>query len=279
MDSQVPQDEVEREARILASGIAGLQAVLLDTESIDRFVQELAVQAARLVDGSLSCGITLSRRGTVSTMACSDDLASAVNEVQYRLGEGPALTAMTECCAVRADDLAAETRWPGFCREAVSQGVLSVLSMPLIAPGSQEEAGSQDGPADQDGAERQDEQESSDPAGAVSLYAKEAGAFGREETRRAERFARDAAGALALGLRLVGYAELAGQLRESLSSRAVIDQAMGVLMGQQRCSQDAAFAMLRAASQNRNVKLRDIAEQVVSGVTGEPVQQPPFGNG
>ena len=66
--------------------------------------------------------------------------------------------------------------------------MLSVLSMPLIAPGSQEEAGSQDGPADQDGAERQDEQEVP-IGGAVSLYAKEAGAFGREETRRAERFA------------------------------------------------------------------------------------------
>ena len=52
-------------------------------------------------------------------MACSDELAAAVNDLQYRLGEGPALTALTEGCAVRADDLAAETRWPRFRREAV----------------------------------------------------------------------------------------------------------------------------------------------------------------
>jgi AmiR/NasT family two-component response regulator len=47
-------------------------------------------------------------------------------------------------------------------------------------------------------------------------------------------------------------------------------------MAQQRCIATDAFAILRAASQNRNVKLRQVAEQIVTGFTGRPPQEPPF---
>ena len=98
----------------IASSITELQNVLLGTESIERFVQELAVQAASLVAGSLSCGITLRRDGQTTTVACSDELATAVNDLQYQLLEGPILTALEEGRAVRVDDMATETRWPRF---------------------------------------------------------------------------------------------------------------------------------------------------------------------
>lgn len=225
--------------------------MLLGTESIDKFVQELAVQAARLVAGSLSCGITLSRGSQTSTVACSDDLATAVNELQYRLLEGPCLTALADRALVRVDDLAAEPRWPRFTAAAAKHGVRACLSLPLIAQDA--------------------------TVGALNFYAVDSGVFGDDETRRAEKFADPAAGALALGLRLVTYSDLVEQLRTSLASRAVIDQAMGVIMAQERCTQDKAFAALRAASQNRNVKLRDIAREVVVSVSGEPPQPPPFG--
>lgn len=234
----------------ISTSITELQNVLLGTESIEQFVQELAVQAARLVAGSLSCGITLRRGRQTTTVACSDKLATAVNDLQYRLLEGPILTALEDGQAVRVDDMAAETRWPRFAPAAAEQGVMSGLSLPLIA---------------------QDQ-----TVGALSLYAMTAGAFGDDEAHRAEKFADPAAGALALGLRLVTYADLIDQLRASLASRAIIDQAVGVIMGQERCTQHKAFAALRTASQNRNVKLRDIAREVVANVSGEPPQPPPF---
>ena len=93
----------------------------------------------------------------------------------------------------------------------------------------------------------------------------------------AEKFAENAAGALALGQRLVSYAALTDQLRESLGSRAVIDQAVGVLMGQEHWTQRQAFAALRSASQNRHVKLRELAQEIVSRVSGEAPEPPPFG--
>jgi transcriptional regulator with GAF, ATPase, and Fis domain len=234
----------------ISAGITELHSVLLDTESIDKFVQELAVQAARLVSGSLSCGITLRRGGQNSTVACSDELATEVNDLQYRLQEGPILTALKDGLEVGAGNLASDDRWPQFAAAATERGVWSCLSLPLIA---------------------QDQ-----TVGALTLYAMTPEAFGEDETRRAEKFADPAAGALALGLRLVAYADVIDQLRASLASRAVIDQAVGVIMGQERCTQDKAFAALRTASQNRNVKLRDIAREVVANASGEQPQPPPF---
>jgi AmiR/NasT family two-component response regulator len=77
-------------------------------------------------------------------------------------------------------------------------------------------------------------------------------------------------------LRLASYSELTDQLRSSLTSRAVIYQAIGVIMGQERCTQAKAFEILRAASQRGNVKLRDVASAIVTSVGGEPPQPHPF---
>lgn len=239
-------------AEDIAASVTELQNVLLGTESIEKFVQELVVQAARLIADSLSCAITLNQAGRMSTVACSDKLATEVNDLQYQLGEGPCLAALAQASPMRVDDAATDDRWPRFGRAAAALGVASALSLPLCA---REET-----------------------IGALNLYGLGRHAFGDAETRRAEKFAENAAGALALGLRLVSYAALTDQLRESLASRAVIDQAVGVIMAQDRCGQDKAFSVLRSASQNRNLKLRQVAQEIVLGVTGQAPQPPPFGH-
>ena len=58
-----------------------------------------------------------------------------------------------------------------------------------------------------------------------------------------------------------------------MASRTIIDQAIGILMGQQRCNAAQAFAILRTASQTRNRKLRDIAADIVTSVGG-PLSPP-----
>jgi GAF domain-containing protein len=234
----------------IATGVTELHDVLLSTESIEDFVHELAVQAAQLIADSLSCGITLRRGPQTDTVACSDELAGRVNALQYRLGEGPCLTALADGRPAHSADLAAEPRWPRFAAAAADCGIRSALSLPLIA---QEQV-----------------------IGALNLYARGRAAFGATETRLAEKFAENAAGALALGQRLVSYAALTDQLQASLSSRAVIDQAVGIIMGQEHWPQGRAFAALRTASQNRNVKLRTLAEEIVVSVAGEAPQPPPF---
>ena len=227
--------------------LAGLQNALLETETVEQFLHELAVLAAQAVgDGdAMSCGMALRRQGSpTSTTACSDPLASQADQVQYQSGDGPALDAMRRLRPVNVHDAATEGRWPRFSREAASLGIRSCYAVPLVH-------------------ERE-------PVGALMLYARRPGAFGPEQARRAARFARHAAGALTLSLRMASCADQNDQLRSSIISRAVIDQALGVIMATERCPQDKAFAMLRTVSQNSNVKIRDLAASIVARISGEP---------
>jgi GAF domain-containing protein len=234
---------------VTGTGFTELQQALLGSHTIEQFLQELAELAARLVTDGLCCGMTLRSTGGPMTAACTDQVASQVDEVQYQLDDGPCLHAMRYGHPVRIEDTTGQAQWPKFEEQAAARGIRSCLALPLITDGK--------------------------PVGALNLYARAAKAFGAAEIRRAENFAENASGALALALRLASYAALTDQMRSSLASRAVIDQAVGVIMAQERCTQARAFAMLRAASQNGNVKLRDIASAIVTSVSGEPPQPPP----
>jgi GAF domain-containing protein len=227
-----------------------LQAVLLGTESIDGFLRELAVLAARALGEGLSCGITLQPNGRPLTVASSDANASQVDELQYGLDHGPCLAALRTGEVVRIDDLATDSRWQDYGVRALAHGVRSSLSTPLFTPDR--------------------------VVGAFNLYSDRAGFFGAAETRLAEQFAREASVAVGIAARLAAQAVLTDQLQASLASRAVIDQALGVIMGQQRCTAAEAFAILRSTSQNRNVKVSEIARQIITGITGQPPQEPPF---
>jgi len=235
-----------------------LQDALIGTESIEAFLHEMAVMAARLGSngsgGLLSCGMTMRSNGRPVTVACSDPLAAQVDEVQYALDDGPCLRAMRDGHVVRIEDTADKARWPEFEARAAARGIRSCLALPLRS-----------GPPNSDGP----------TVGALNLYARTASAFGAAEARRAENFAQNASGALTLAMRMASHAALIEQLRSSLVSRAVIDQALGIIMARERCGQDRAFAILRTASQHSNVKLRDIATAIVTDVSGEPPQPPP----
>jgi GAF domain-containing protein len=228
-----------------SADLAGLQNALLKTDNVAQFLQELAMLATTMVADGLSCGMALRQRSHPAMVtACSDRLASAADDVQYQTGDGPCLQAMRHARPVLVDDTTAHDQWRRFCDEAVAVGIRSCYALPLIAEGA--------------------------PAGALILYSRVPSAFGPDETRRAATFARHASGALALALRMASYADLNDQLKSSIASRAVIDQAVGVVMATEHCTQERAFAMLRSVSQNTNVKLRELAADIVTSVSGEP---------
>jgi AmiR/NasT family two-component response regulator len=65
-------------------------------------------------------------------------------------------------------------------------------------------------------------------------------------------------------------ATLAQQMRATLESRAIIEQAKGIIMGQRRCTAEEAFALLSKVSQDSNCKLRDVASALVAEAHGQP---------
>ena len=227
--------------------LEGLQNALLTTDSVEQFLYELAVLSTQAMDGVMSSGMTLRQRGRPQSVnAASDQLASAADQVQYETGDGPSLQALRHGRPVRIDDTAVSQRWPKFCRQAEELGIRSCYALPLMVDG--------------------------EPVGALILHSRQRGAFGAEETARADRFAKDASGALTLAIRMASCTDLNEQLRSSIGSRALIDQALGVIMATEHVAQDRALALLKSISQNSNVRLRDLAASIVTRVSGKAPQ-------
>jgi hypothetical protein len=94
---------------------------------------------------------------------------------------------------------------------------------------------------------------------------------------RAQQFVEVLALTLPLALQITRRASQVAQLQEALASRSTIEQALGVPMAQNRCTRDDAFGLLRRASQNRNIKLRDVASAIIHRFSGhQPPPPPPF---
>jgi GAF domain-containing protein len=237
-----PANPAEQAEPDLLQAFAALQSLLLTSPSLDAFLDDVAGLAAGVVPGA-SCGITIRRNGQPLTVASSDERAEKVDEVQYGAGEGPCLDTLRTGAVVDVPDLATEGRWDRYRPHAAANGVRCSLSLPLGA--------------------------GADTVGALNLYGYRPGAFDLAARGQAELFAAQAAAALTLVLRTASLVEDRANLEQALTSRTIIDQAIGILMAQQRCTAAAAFALLRAHSQNNNRKLRVVAADLITQVSGE----------
>lgn len=234
----------------LAVAVTELADLMVATPSMDKFLDDLARLATAVITPPASCGITLAQANQPLTVASSDPLAARVDEVQYGHGQGPCLQAMHTGQTVMSVDLTTEQRWGPYPAHALRYGVHSSLSLPLTVNG--------------------------DSRGALNLYAVTAHAFGPSEQQHAELFAGAASAALTGVTHQVHQVQLSEQLRAALSTRAVIDQALGILMGHNGCDSVTAFNILRTSSQHQNRKVHDVAADLVKAVAGNGPQPPPF---
>jgi GAF domain-containing protein len=227
------------------------ESMAIESLGINELMTELAMLAAGLQGcGGASCGIVLDVGGLPSAIACSDELAARVEMIQQVVADGPCLSAMCTGQVASVEDAAQPGQWAEFGARAAAAGVGSSLSVPLTVGDRQ--------------------------VGALNLYAPDAGAFGETRLRWARGIAAAVSGVLALAASRAEQARQVQDLRAALDARAVIDQALGILMAQQRCTSDEAFDILRRASQRRNVKLRDVAAGIVMGISGQPPRRPSF---
>ncbi|MGI5211762.1 GAF and ANTAR domain-containing protein [Plantactinospora sp. CA-290183] len=193
--------------------------------------------AQRTIPGAEEVSVTLLGQPGAQTAAFTGEMALRLDELQYEYDHGPCLAAARDAAVVSVADMAAEVRWPGWAARAVQHGALSSLSIGLPI------------------------QES--VVGALNIYGGKPGAFDDDAVTLAQTFAGYAAVALANAHLYDTTATLAAQMRSAMQSRAVIEQAKGMIMGERRCTADEAFAILVSVSQDSNRKVRDVAAALV----------------
>jgi hypothetical protein len=228
------------------STVEQIQNLILDSADFEAFLNELARFSAHQVAGSgddALCGITLLRDRKAATIGWSSDSAREVDEIQYSLSQGPCLTAAQEEREIYVPDLFEEERWgPDYAKAVASHGLRSVLSVPFHLQGEAQAA--------------------------LNLYSDVPHKFDGDCASRVRGYTREISQALRLAVRFSLHTDSATNLRATLESRTVINLAIGIVMAQNRCSQEAAVRILSDASSNGNVKLRDIAAALVQSVGG-----------
>jgi GAF domain-containing protein len=112
--------------------------------------------------------------------------------------------------------------------------------------------------------------------GARNFYASRTDAFDEEAITLAETFAGHAAVAVANAHLYETTAALAEQMRQAMQSRAVIEQAKGIIMRERNCTADEAFNILVQLSQQSHRKLREVAQMLVEQVSSDGGLAPPL---
>ncbi|MET8045713.1 GAF and ANTAR domain-containing protein [Micromonospora sp. NPDC005215] len=221
-----------------ADALAELGRIRLDEITLDDMLHRVATLANRSVPGARDVSVTLVRGRAGWTAAFTSGLARELDEWQYEQQRGPCLDASVSGGTVLVPDMAVEQRWPEWAQRARTAGVGSSLSIGLPIQQSL--------------------------VGTLNVYGGSANAFDPQAITVAEHFGAYAAVALANAHTYDNAATLAEQMREAMRNRAVIEQAKGIIMGERRCSPEAAFALLTKISQDTNRKVRDVAAALVA---------------
>ena len=220
---------------------AQLGRIKLAETDLNGVFQQIADLAKRTVPGAGEVSVTLVENQDAHTPAFTGGLALALDESQYQLGHGPCFDAAVSTSTQHIADMTSESRWQDWTVLAREAGAHSSLSIGLPV------------------------QES--VTGALNIYATKPDAFDEDALAIAQTFASYAEVAMANAYLYNAQTTLAQHMDIAMRSRAVIEQAKGIIMGDRRCSADEAFTILTKLSQNTNRKLRDVAVALVERST------------
>ena len=209
----------------------------LRDQSMEGLLLAVAETAKTVLPGVADASVCLLIADRPTTPVFTGRLAMDLDESQYGRGHGPCLHAAGTGEMVLVTDARTETRWRDYMQSAVERGSLSSLSVPLPV---------------REGV-----------SGALNIYGRDADAFDERSRSLATKFAPYAAVAAGNLFEYRTARELADNLQRALDSRAVIDQAKGILMERHRLTADQAFQLLAHVSMQANTKVRDVADHLV----------------
>ena len=226
-----PLAAAQRLMKELSGNLEGLEDL---TPYLERLVQSVNAN----IDGCDAVGVTVVMEDRPRTAAYTTAGTLEIDAVQYAVGDGPCLDAFRNGRENLVDFAGAEERWPAFIEGCDPGDVQTLLAMPLESGGRR--------------------------FGALNLYGYSPNAFDRTDIALVRMASQRAADALAAAVRFAGARAVAAQMEQAMASRAVIEQAKGVLMGRLGIEETVAFELLRRQSQEQNLKLRTLAAQLVA---------------
>jgi len=236
-------DELNRLLTV-SEAIESLSALFAAEEPLDDVLLRISHTAASAIPGADAVSITAFTDSGARTVAYTDELVLPLDREQYTSGRGPCLEAAELRKTVRVSTNAEQQQWPDFVAAARQRSIFASLSAPLIvAPVHQEDEGGL--------------------VGSLNIYSRSTAAFDHFDEVLVRLYTVTASQAIANARRWQHSRETVASLETALTSRSVIDQAKGAIRTRTGCTADEAFATLVDLSQRRNIKLRDLAHQIL----------------
>ncbi|MCT7658308.1 GAF and ANTAR domain-containing protein [Mycobacterium deserti] len=243
LDSELSSAQLEADEVDLYAGLRGVAGLVADARGLIAVLGEVAEFARRAIPGVEGAGVTLvdslEDSSSVETWAVTAEFVERIDKAQYvDVHEGPCVTCMQSRRPTVSGSLGSDSRWPHFGGRVARMGVHSALALPLIV-------------GDQ-------------VIGAVNAYAHHRDAFGEHAVELGGQFAGPAAASVYNAQLLARAQERTTQLQRALGSRAMIDQAIGIIRSRSGASAEEAFDRLTRLSQSENIKLAVVAERLVN---------------
>jgi GAF domain-containing protein len=223
-----------------------LARVVLSDHSVESIMTKISELAKRVIPGASEVSVTLVRADNAVTVASTGELAVDLDERQYERDFGPCLAACEANEVVHVPDMATETRFADYARTATARGARSSLTMPMPVQ--------------------------TPVTAALNIYSRDVDAFDADAVEIGRTLASYAGVALANMTLHESTQQLAQQMETAMRSRAVIEQAKGIVMARDCCTPEAAFQWLIDVSQHTNQKLRAVAEALVAEIAGVPAE-------
>jgi GAF domain-containing protein len=234
-----PDVDIESFSEFAAS-FSATARTLFSAGSVTATLARVVELAVSTIEGCDFAGLFLLDGGVVTTPVHTDPLVVVIDSLQQQTGEGPCLDAIAHRLIFYADDLSRDLRWLHFAPQATRVGIRSVLALPLSADSQ---------------------------LGALNLYARYPVAFGVVDRAKAALLVSLASLALSVAQSHEDEERREVNFHAALTSRETIGEALGILMERERITAEQAFDILRRASQHLNIKLREVARNLVD--TGE----------
>ena len=227
---------------VSAAGLRQALDQLADLRSSPVTVEEALEQVMASADALFGVDGTalmlVDRDQALRNLAVSDPRAGLLEELQEEHGEGPCVDAFEDKQPVAADDLASDDRWPAFAPAAAGGGLVAVLASPIPY--------------------------SDHAVGVVVVFAGDPHPWTEAEQEAIVAFTELVALLILNAMEASERGKLAGELQLALSSRVVIEQAKGVLVGRHGLTTRQAFERLRRQARDQRRPLSEVARAVVS---------------